>query len=87
MNVNHIERLKDILSEWNPLGDQASRISDLESYESEATDILFHINKKHSVEQISKMIRTVLGQAFGIYVDDEKSLAVANEIHSMINEK
>ena len=87
MNKKHIERLQDILSEWNPLGEQASLISDLENYETEATDILFHINKKISVEQISRMIRTVLEQAFSISVDDEKSLKVANEIHSMINEE
>ena len=87
MNKKHIERLKGILSEWNPLGDEASGISDLENYETEATDILFHINIKYSVKQISKMIKTVLGQAFGINVDDEKSLAVANEIHLMINEE
>lgn len=87
MNKKHIERLKYILSEWNPLGDMANQITDLENYETEATDILFHINKKNSVEQISKMIKTILGQAFGINVDNEKSLAVANEIHSMINAK
>ena len=87
MNKKHIERLKDILSEWNPLGDMASQISDLENYETEATDILFHINKKNSVEQISKMIKTVLGQAFGINADSKKSLVVANEIHAMINAK
>lgn len=54
MNKKHIKRLKDILSEWNPLGDRATQINDLENYETEATDILFHINKKNSVEQISK---------------------------------
>lgn len=87
MNKKHIERLKEILSEWNPLGDQSSQISDLENYETEATDILFHINKKYSAEQISKIICTVLGQAFSINVDEKKSLAVANEVHSMMNEK
>ena len=87
MNKKHIERIKDILSEWNPLGDMASQISDLDNYETEATDILFHINKKNSVEQISKMIKSVLEQAFDINVDNEKSLEVANEIHSMINAK
>jgi len=87
MNEKHIEELKHILSKWNPLGDQASRFDDLENYETEATDILFHVNKRYSVEQISKMIKVVLGQAFGINVDDEKSLAVAKEVHSMINEK
>lgn len=57
-----------MLSEWNPLGDQSSQISDLENYEIEATEILFHNNKKNSVGQMSKMINTVLGQAFGIDV-------------------
>ncbi len=60
MNKKHIERLKHILSEWNPLGDMAYQISDLDNYETEATDILFHINKINSVEQISKMINSVL---------------------------
>ena len=87
MNEKHIERLKNILSEWNPLGDMPSQISDLNNYEIEATDILFHTNKKNSVEQISKIIKTVLGQAFGINVDNEKSLVVAKEVYSMINAK
>ncbi|TKD60646.1 DUF1871 family protein [Flavobacterium sp. ASW18X] len=87
MNKKHIDRLKDILSEWNPLGDMANQISDLENYEIEATDILFHINKKNSVEQISKIIKTVLEQAFDIDVNKEKSLEVAHKIHLMINEK
>ncbi len=87
MNNEHIERLKHILSEWNPLGDQASLYDDLENYEIEATDILFHINNRYSVEQISKMIRLVLRQAFDINVDNEKSLAVAKEVYSMINQK
>ena len=46
MKKKHIERLKNILGEWNPLGDMASQISDLEYYETEVMDILFHINKK-----------------------------------------
>jgi len=87
MNEKHIERLKHILTKWNPLGDQASQFDDLENYETEATDILFHVKKRYSVEQISKMIKEVLSQAFGINVNNEKSLTVAKEVHSMINEK
>ncbi len=87
MNKRHIEKLKDILSEWNPLGEQANQISDLDNYEIEATDILFHINKKSSVEQISKMISTVLEQAFRIDVEIKKSLEIANKIYLMLNKK
>lgn len=87
MNKRDIKILKDILNEWNPLGEMATQISDLKNYETEATDILFHIDKKNSVKQISKIIKSVLGQAFDIDVDNEKSLEVASMIHSMINVK
>ncbi|GAA3624193.1 DUF1871 family protein [Flavivirga jejuensis] len=87
MNKRHIEKLKDMLSEWNPLGEQANQISDLDNYDIEATDILFHIDKKNSVEQISKMVRSVLEQAFDIDVETKKSLEIANKIYLMLNKK
>lgn len=46
MDEQHIEKVKLLLTEWNPLGEKASQITDLENYETEAIDILFYINKK-----------------------------------------
>lgn len=46
MDDELIEKVKLILTEWNPLGDQASQIDDLDNYETEAIDILFYLNKK-----------------------------------------
>lgn len=49
MNEELIEKVKQILTEWNPLGDYASEVEDLNNYETEAIDILFYLNKKSSV--------------------------------------
>jgi hypothetical protein len=46
MNEEHIRKVKKLLTEWNPLGDQANQILDLNNYDTEATDILFHVGKQ-----------------------------------------
>jgi hypothetical protein len=44
LDSNTIRKAQDILSEWNPLGDRASSIHDLNAYHTEAIDILFHLD-------------------------------------------
>ena len=87
MNKEHIAKVKVLLSEWNPLGNKSVQINDLNNYEIEAIDILWHLKKKNTVSQISKMIDTVLNQAFGIHVDPVKCKIIAEQIHIMLNEK
>ena len=43
MNEEHIRKVKRLLTSWNPLGERSNQISDLNEYETEAVDILFHI--------------------------------------------
>lgn len=87
MNEQHITRLKKLLTKWNPLGERSIQISDLNNYEIEAIDILFHINKNDSVQRINKMISTILNQAFGLYVDPDKCILIAEQVHKMLKEK
>ncbi|MBJ7879597.1 hypothetical protein [Gelidibacter salicanalis] len=69
MNKEHLAKVQALLTEWNPLGERSSQISDLNNYEIEATDILWHVKKTNTVDQINKMTNTVLSPAFGIHVD------------------
>ncbi|QTD37658.1 DUF1871 family protein [Polaribacter batillariae] len=64
MNKEHIAKVKILLTEWNPLGDRATQISDLNNYETEAIDILWHIKSKNTTDQISKLIDSVLKSSF-----------------------
>ena len=87
MNKEHIAKVQALLAEWNPIGKRSAQISDLNNYEIEATDILFHINKNNTVDQVNKMISTVINQAFGIHVDPVKCKIIAEQIHIMLKEK
>ena len=48
MDEKHIEKVKQLLTNWTPLGEMANQIPDLENYETEAIDIQFFIDKKVS---------------------------------------
>jgi len=87
MNEEHIVKVQALLTEWNPLGNRSAQISDLNNYEIEATDILFHIKKNNTAGQISKMISTDLNQAFGIHVDPVKCKIIAEQVQIMLKEK
>lgn len=87
MNKEHITKVQVLLTEWNPLGKRSVQITDLNNYEIEATDILWHVKKTNTMEQISKITNTVLSQAFGIHVEPVKCKIIAEQIHSILNEK
>ncbi|PKP22057.1 MAG: hypothetical protein CVU04_00015 [Bacteroidetes bacterium HGW-Bacteroidetes-20] len=86
MNEELIEKVKQILTEWNPLGDYASEVEDLNNYETEAIDILFYLNKKSSVERINKVMVEIVSDAFGLLDDFEDTLQYAEKIKKSLNE-
>jgi hypothetical protein len=87
MDEQHIEKVKLLLTEWNPLGQRASQIADLENYETEAIDILFYINKKSSTNCINKIIVDVLSQAFGLDLKIATTIKYAERMRERINNK
>jgi len=87
MNEDHINKVKQILTDWNPLGEKASQIEDLENYETEAIDILFYIDKKTSTDRINRIMTQVLSEAFGVYVELDESKKYAEKIRTIINDQ
>ncbi len=85
MNIEHIEKVKKILTTWNPLMEKFSLIVDLNDYETEATDIVFHLKKNYSKEQIGQVISLVLYQAFNISVVKKECDSVAVKIQGVIS--
>jgi hypothetical protein len=88
MNEEHIREIKDILSKWNPLGDQAINFPDLNNYETEAIDILFHIEiefkqDKNSKKRIQVIVKEVLNEAFNLWLSEDDCEKPAELIHSM----
>ena len=43
MEIGQLEKIKEILTNWNPLGERVSEICDLKDIETESIDILWHL--------------------------------------------
>jgi hypothetical protein len=88
-----LNKVKNVLTEWNPLGEYASKIEDLNEYESEACDILFFIDteimykkSKDTQKRILKIVRQILNEAFNLDLTNEDCAKPSEKIYQIINE-
>ncbi|MFM9825623.1 hypothetical protein [Flavobacterium sp.] len=84
MNDNQIEQVKQILTEWNPLGEFAVNVPELNNYDTEAKDLASYIDKKSSVKKIDQILTEILEQAFDFPLNLEESLLYASKIKNII---
>lgn len=84
MDEEHIEKIKQILTDWNPLGEKAKQVPDLDNYETEAIDILFYIDKKSSSNYINKIMVEIITEAFGVDLDLKETKKYADRIRGII---
>ena len=84
MDEEHIEKIKQILTDWNPLGEKAKQVPDLDNSETEAIDILFYIDKKSSSNYINKIMVEIITEAFGVDLDLKETKKYADRIRGII---
>ena len=91
MEQEIIDKVKLVLNDWNPLGKNASKIEDLNEYETEAIDILFYIDleiiSKRPVEvkkQIQKIVKEMLTDAFRLDLSNEECRITAEKIYQIV---
>lgn len=94
MEDETISKVKRVLNDWNPLGKNASKVVDLNEYETEAIDILFYIDleitTKRPVEvkkQIQKYVKVILTEAFNIDLTNEECRLPAEKIYQILYDK
>ncbi|RQW78582.1 MAG: hypothetical protein EHM79_21375 [Geobacter sp.] len=93
MEYEILNNVKHVLNDWNPPGEYASKIHDLNEYETEANDILFYIDFKTTskktleVKKINKLVKDVLKQAFNINLTNEECREPAEKIYQILYEK
>jgi hypothetical protein len=86
MNEELIIGAAKVIQEWNPLGEKANSVEQLDGYRYEAIDIIASINIAHGEELIKESIEQVLTQAFNIELSQVKLAEAANKIKSLISE-
>ena len=71
-----------ILTEWNPLGDAAETVKDLNNYETEAFDILEAMDLFG--DTLEKAVAEVLGQAFYIELESSELGGCCEKIRAVL---
>jgi hypothetical protein len=78
------EEIAEILSRWNPLGEKANSISDLDGYRTEAEDILFAARSILNAGSILAIVQDVLNQAFDLSLTKSECAGPAREIAAIL---
>ena len=93
MEDETINKVKHVLNDWNPLGENACKVEDLNEYETEAIDILFYIDLEITFErpvevkkQIQKYVNEILTEAFNIDLTNEECRLPAKKIYQILFE-
>jgi len=79
-----IRKTMDLLTTWNPLGDKAKTIRDLDNYRTEAIDILFNLQVADPSANPARIVQKVLNQAFDLSLSLEECADVGREIQEFI---
>ena len=87
MEDYEISEVARILSDWNPLGDEAAKVQDLDGYKTESIDILFHMKKNTGKASLEKILMQVLNEAFDIELAQNDCSDPASRIFRVLNKK
>ena len=82
----HIQKVMSLLTAWNPLGNKADSIKDLDSYRTEAIDILFNLDLRGPETAPARIVRDVLNQAFDLSLSLEECMEVGRKILEQVSD-
>jgi len=87
MNENQITAVSNVLAQWNPLGEKANSVSDLDGYRVEATDIIFALEMQRKSIKPEVIVMKVINQAFDLHLTMQRCVAPAQEIVAILSKK
>ena len=83
-----ISEVAKVHIEWNPLGDDAERVNDLDGYKTESIDILFELESSRiNNAHVRKVVMQVLNEAFNIELTTSECTDAANRIIGILSKK
>jgi hypothetical protein len=87
MNEAHILGVANILARWNPLGEGAKKVADLDGYRVEAADIIFGLGIRGKYVKPEIVVAEVLNQAFDLDLTPQSCIAPAREIAAILGKE
>ena len=87
-----LKEIMKVLNDWNPLGNQAKRIPDLNGYESEANDIFYFYDDdfqfpkyKDKRTKVQKVVRAIINEAFNLNLTDDECKIPSEKIYKILS--
>jgi hypothetical protein len=87
MNENQITSVSNVLAQWNPLGENANSVSDLNGYRVEAIDIIFALEMPGNSVKPELIVMEVINQAFDLRLTLQSCIEPAQEIVAILGTK
>jgi hypothetical protein len=87
MEEKEIAEVAAILARWNPLGDAAAGIPDLEGYRIEAIDIICAFGVFGRAKKIEAVVRDTLNQAFHLSLTPAECTEPAKKILGVLSHR
>jgi len=87
MNENQITAVSNVLAQWNPLGEKANSVSDLNGYRIEATDIIFALEMRGKTVKPEFIVMEVINQVFDLRLTLQSCITPAQEIVAILGRK
>lgn len=84
MNEEEITAVASVLARWNPLGEGARSVEDLDGYRVEAADIIFGLKVRGNSVKPERLVMEVLNQAFDLSLTPQSCIVPAQEIAAIL---
>jgi len=87
MTEEQISAVANVLAQWNPLGEGARNVADLDGYRVEAIDIIFALKVRGNTRNPERIVMEVLNQAFDLSLTPQSCISPAREITAILGKK
>jgi hypothetical protein len=84
MNEQHIQEVAAILQSWNPLGERAATVRDLDGYRTEAIDLIFALDVMTDRASPAKVLMELLNEAFDLTLNIDECKSPAQQIVAVL---
>jgi len=84
MNEETITAVANVLTQWNPLGECARNVEELNGYRIEAIDIVSVLKVRGNSVKPERLVMEVLNQAFDLNLSPQSCIAAADEIVAIV---
>jgi len=86
MDEQEILKVANVLNTWNPLGDRAIKIADLDGYRTEAIEIIYNSGLRKNAKT-SEIIMEVINEAFDLSLLESDCLEPAKKVNDILKRK